>query len=297
MRLSTLAILILFAGATFARADAPKVVTSIAPLQGLVSDIMRGVAEPELLLDENISPHNFALRPSQAKAVSDADIVFYIGLDFEPWLAKLLQSGEQGKLHIALGEIPSLNRLDARELDEFSATDDHQHNEGNHIDPHMWLDPDNVLLWLDIITGILSIADPMNEELYHSNLEKTRMAVSNSANFTRYKLQDVKNVNLVVTHDSLQYLEDSFELNVVGTFSASDGQAAGAKSLSTVYSLLEDNACLIIDLSHASYLPDDLPATVLTSTLDPTGLAQLGGEGYYPRLLEHLSNSLVKCKP
>lgn len=74
------------AGAGAALADVPKVVVDIAPLHGLVARVMDGVAEPQLLLKPGASPHDYALRPSEAAALQEAEIVFHVGEGLTPWL-------------------------------------------------------------------------------------------------------------------------------------------------------------------------------------------------------------------
>ena len=59
-----------------AQAGAPRVVASIKPVHSLVSAVMQGAGEPGLLVGGSGSPHAYALRPSEARALSRADIVF-----------------------------------------------------------------------------------------------------------------------------------------------------------------------------------------------------------------------------
>ncbi len=68
-------------------ADAPMVAVDIAPLHSLVSQVMDGVAEPELIISKGATPHSYALRPSEARALQDANVIFWIGEDLSPWLA------------------------------------------------------------------------------------------------------------------------------------------------------------------------------------------------------------------
>jgi len=283
--------------APLAKAEAPRVVTSIAPLQGVIADIMRGVGTPELLLDEPTPPHDFAMRPSQAKAISDADVLFYIGQNMEPWLEKALQSRSDNKLVIALGNMPSLNLLEARELDEFGAQhDEHdEHDDESIYDPHMWLDPSNVLIWLDIITGVLEIADPENKLAYRTNLARSHAEIITATEKTRRSLNTLADIELIVTHDSFQYFEDAFGLTVIGAFSDSDGQTAGARSLNTLLGKLGANTCAINDTTEPSRIAANLPDNINLVTIDPMGYEQLG-EGYYPRLLNTLTQSLLECR-
>jgi zinc transport system substrate-binding protein len=260
---------------------------------------MTGVGTPVLLLDEPISPHDFAMRPSQAKAISDADVVFYIGQNMEPWLEKALQARSDEGLAIALGDLPNLTLLEARELDEFGEHhedhEDHDHDHEGAYDPHLWLDPENVLIWLDIITSTLEITDPDNKEIYRENLARSRDAIVTATNDAHHSLAPLADIELIVTHDSMQYFEDAFNLTVVGAFSASDGQSAGARSLSTLLGKLGPNTCVVEDITHPSRITASLPEGTKHVIIDPMGYDQLG-EGYYPRLLNTLAQSLLECR-
>jgi len=259
---------------------------------------MAGVGTPELLLDGPISPHDFAMRPSQAKAISDADVLLYIGQDLEPWLEKALRSRDNNNLVIALGNMPSLNRLEARELDEFGEHHEEEHEDHDHegvYDPHMWLDPSNVLIWLDIITGVLEVADPENKPTYRENLARSHAEIVTATASARRALAPLADMELIVTHDSTQYFEDAFGLTVIGAFSASDGQNAGARSLNTLLGQLDPDTCIVEDIAHPSRITANLPDNIKHVTIEPMGYAQLG-EGFYPRLLDTLAQSLLECR-
>lgn len=88
---------LLFTG-TMRAADAPVVVTSIKPIHSLVSAIMQGVGEPELIVDGAASPHTYNLKPSNARALQDAKVIFWVGPGLEAFLEKPLQ---------ALGRMPA----------------------------------------------------------------------------------------------------------------------------------------------------------------------------------------------
>ena len=294
MKLITSMFLLAF-GTTAIHAEVPRVVTSIAPVQGLVAEIMAGVGTPELLLSEAISPHDFAMRPSLARAIGDADVIFYIGQHMEPWLEKALQSRAQNDLVVALGDMPSQNRLEARELSNFGAAhDDHDHDQV--FDPHMWLDPENALLWLDVIASVLEIADPENKALYRSNLEQTRAEIAATTLSLKSGFAALENIEIIVTHDSLQYLEAAFGLNVIGAFTASDGQASGARNMSDLLQHLDSNTCIVEDLTHPSRIAASLPADINHVVVDPMGYAAVGQTGHYSKMLLDIAQSLMKCR-
>ena len=78
---------------TFVPANAEiKVVATIKPIHSLASYLMDGVGKPDLIVDGYASPHGFALKPSHAKMIQNADIIFWVGEDIESFLEKPLKS-------------------------------------------------------------------------------------------------------------------------------------------------------------------------------------------------------------
>ena len=69
-----------------------KVVTSIKPIHSLASYLMDGVGKPDLIVDGFNSPHGFSMKPSHAKMLQNADLIFWIGEDLESFLEKPLNS-------------------------------------------------------------------------------------------------------------------------------------------------------------------------------------------------------------
>jgi len=116
---------------TSANADI-KVVASIKPIHSLASYLMDGVAKPDLIVDGYASPHGFALKPSHAKMLQNADIVFWIGEDLENFLEKPLDSIAKKAEKIELLEIKGLNKLKFRERNIFDDHDDHGHDDHGH---------------------------------------------------------------------------------------------------------------------------------------------------------------------
>ena len=105
-----------------------KVVTSIKPIHSLVSYLMDGVAKPDLIVDGYASPHGFALKPSHAKMLQSADLIFWVGEDLENFLEKPLNSIAKKAEKIELLEIKGLTKLKFRERNIFDEHDDHGHD-------------------------------------------------------------------------------------------------------------------------------------------------------------------------
>ena len=117
----------LLAFSTLAKADL-KVVTSIKPIHSLASYIMDGVGSPGLIVDGYNSPHSFQLKPSHAKMLEQADIIFWIGEDLENFLEKPLATIAKKAEKIELLEIKNIKKLKFRErniFEEHEGHDDH----------------------------------------------------------------------------------------------------------------------------------------------------------------------------
>ena len=105
-----------------------KVVASIKPIHSLASYLMDGIAKPDLIVDGYASPHGFAMKPSHAKMLQNADLIFWVGEDIESFLEKPLNSIAKRAEKIELMDIKGLNVLEFRERNIFDDHDDHDHD-------------------------------------------------------------------------------------------------------------------------------------------------------------------------
>ena len=128
---------VLFAGSLAANAEI-KVVTTIKPLHSLISNVMDGVGEPSLIIEGSTSPHSFVLKPSHAKMIEQADIIFWIGKDIETFMEKPLESIAKNAKKISFMELTSIEKLKFREENIFDHDDhdDHGHGEKKDHDDH-----------------------------------------------------------------------------------------------------------------------------------------------------------------
>ena len=88
---ASLSIIASLVGGT-AMAEVPKVAVDVAPVHSLVARIMEGVGAPALILQPGASPHEYSLRPSEAAALQEADLVFWVGEDLTPWMKDAIET-------------------------------------------------------------------------------------------------------------------------------------------------------------------------------------------------------------
>ncbi len=102
-----------------------KVVTTIQPLHSLISNVMGDVGKLNLIIEGTASPHSFTLKPSHAKMLEQADIIFWVDQDLESFLEKPLKSIPKKAKIIKLMDLSSLNILKFREKNIYGSHDNH----------------------------------------------------------------------------------------------------------------------------------------------------------------------------
>ena len=119
-----------------AAAEAPVVVTSIAPVHSLVAGIMQGVGEPHLIVKGGGSPHSYSLRPSDAAALEKAAVVFWVGDELEVFLEGPMKSLAGDTKVLSLAEAPNVALLPFREGGPWDEHDDHGDHDAHGHEGH-----------------------------------------------------------------------------------------------------------------------------------------------------------------
>jgi zinc/manganese transport system substrate-binding protein/manganese/iron transport system substrate-binding protein len=172
------------------------VVATTTQVGDLVRNVAGGRAEVTQLLQANSDPHGYEPRPSDALAVSEADVVFRSGGDVDEWLDDLTESAGAGAEVVTL-----IDRVRRR---------------GD--DPHWWQDPRNGILAVGAIREALSSEDPAGRPVYRRNADayarRLRRLDRSAASCVRGLPRSER--RLVTTHDSLGYFADRYGFEVIG---------------------------------------------------------------------------------
>ncbi len=119
-------------------AAAPEVLVSLKPIHSLVAGVM-GNAEPpaQLLLPATASPHLYQMRPSDARALQNADLVIWVGEALETFLVRPIATIGNDALSLELSELPGVHLLPTREGGIWEHEDeDHGDEEDGHDHEH-----------------------------------------------------------------------------------------------------------------------------------------------------------------
>ena len=189
-----------------------SIVASIKPVHALVAGVMGDLGTPHLLLAAPTSAHHFTLKPSQARALQNADIVFWIGPGMEQPLTKALATLAADAQSVALDDSAGLVLFDFDDdgHDDHGTKDKHDGHGGHGINPHIWLDPFNAQIMLGLIADHLGKADPVNAKAYQANADAMRQAFAQLQIDIARQLAPFAESEFLVLHDAHIYFERRF---------------------------------------------------------------------------------------
>lgn len=288
-----------------AAADTPRVVASIAPVGSLTAAVMRGIATPTVLLPAGASPHAYALRPSEARALASADLVLWVGEALEAFLEEPLHSLARADNVVELADTEGLILYPPRTGGVWEADHEDEHEKGHArhshghdgIDPHLWLDPRNAAVLLDRITDALAKRDPGRADAYRANAVAAKADIAALDARLADELRPLGGRPYVVFHDAYQYLERRYDLTPVGAVSIGPERSPGARRLAHLRDEIAERGavCAFREPQFAPKVLDSLAGDtgIRIDVLDPLGAAP-GPDGY-AALMRGLRDALVRC--
>ena len=307
--------------ANHAAQAAPKVATSIAPVYSITAAIMKDVGTPSLLIDQATSPHAAKLRPSDAKALQEADLVIWIGGNLTPSLEKPIETLPAKAQILTLGELDGLIELEVRtggnwekhvhdhddhhdhdaheeDHDEHEDHDHDAHDHGDH-DPHVWLDPQNGLTMAKAITAALSKLDAENADKYAANGKAFEEKLTSTTQSIKAELAAIKDKPYIVFHDAYHYYENRFGIAAVGSVMLQPGVAPGVARVREIRSKLKE--LNVVCIMAEPQFSDKILSTLIEGTdtkigqLDPLGTNLDLGPNLYVELMRYNADKLTEC--
>lgn len=302
-------VLALVAGAPPVRAET-KVVATIKPIHALVAGVMQGIGEPELLVTGNASPHTFALKPSGARALNAANVVFRVSPAVEPFTVKIVAALPPGVRVVTLADAPGVTHLPVRHGATFEAHshdddhdhvghDDHVHDAAETSDGHVWLDPENAKRMVDEIARVLAEVSPGDATRVNTNAQRVKGEIDALDGEIAAALLSVRTRHYVVFHDAYQYFEKRYGMSPVGAITIGPDVQPGAKRLGEIRRKIANLAavCVFAEPQFSSNVMRAVTdgTTARFGTLDPEGALVEPGAGGYAALLRNLAANLRGC--
>ncbi len=254
-----------------------QVVATTSILGDLVKSVGGERVNVRVLLAPGTDPHTYSPTPSDVQAISEAHILFENGLGLEEWLEELLANAGGSRPRVVVSEgLPPLAEVEHEEHDAASEhasqgasgeadTDDDHKSKGN--DPHMWLDVQNAIGYVENIRDGLKQVDAANAATYEAN---AAAYISQLKELDATITEQVASVpperrKLVTNHDNFAYFARRYGFEVVGNVfeSVSTEQEPSAQQIAQLVRLIREQ---------------NVPAVFTENTVNPRLAEQVASE-------------------
>ena len=305
------------------------VVTTIQPINSLVSAVIGNTGKTISLIPTEISPHEYTIKPSDTKKLQNANIIFFVSDHLESSVTKVFENLPKNIKIINLMEDTGIKHLAIRDSEAWERHD-HHHGHGDHDDHdkhakkhddhdhdkhakkhddhddhqskddfHIWLSPDNAIKIVKKVNEELSLLFPDNASQYKENSNNIINKISNLKSELTKDLAPIKDKPYVVFHDAYQYFEKAFGLNAVGSVALEGDIASSPKQISFIKDKIKklNASCVFQEPQFDSKLVKIVVegTNAQIGTLDPLGVNISGKEDFYIQLLKNMAKSLKEC--
>ncbi len=229
--------------------DAPVILTSTSVLADITRNIAGDRIDVNSLLPVGADPHSYQPTPQDVAKISDSKLLLINGAGYEHFLEALLENadGQRTVIEASAGISP---RTDAESE--------------QRVDPHLWLDPNNVIIYAENIREALTHFDPEGEAVYRSNADAY---IAELKDLDRWIADQVKQIPadkrlLVTNHQAFGYFADRYGFTIVGTVveSFSSDASPSAQQLAALIDQIKSSGApaLFLDASDNTMLAQQI---------------------------------------
>ncbi len=277
-----------------AQGGAPKVLA----VETFLADIAQNVAGDRLtvaaLLPVGVDPHSYEVTPADVRKVAESTVLIANGAGFETFLQKLLANagGQRSVIEASVG-------LAGRSAREGELVEE-EHPEG---DPHFWLNPINVIKYVENIRDGLSQADPAGKEIYARNAAAYIVKLKELDGWITEQVKAIPPERrlLVTNHESFGYFADRYGFRVVGTIipSVSTGASPSAQELARLMDHIKGAGAPAIFLETganpqmAQQIAKDTGVKVVTELYTHSLTARGGAASDYLAMMRYNTQAIV----
>ncbi len=275
-----------------------NVVSSIKPIQLISTAIVGDLGTSKALLPPSANPHNYQLRPSQMRLLSEADLFVWVGPELELFLEKILKSTSVNQ--IALVHELKLKSDSDDEEHHKQESHSHEHAHEGGFDPHIWLDPALAEKIAESIYQQLANQHIELEPQLKKNLDKFKQQLNIVESDIKSMFASKETINIYTFHQAFSHFSEHFGLKISGTVTSTAEAKPGARHLSQLRNeLLEKNRiCLIKEPNFkAPYINSITKGVeVTTVTADPLATDIKNSDTGYFEFLKSIADAFVQCQ-
>jgi ABC-type Zn uptake system ZnuABC Zn-binding protein ZnuA len=230
--------------------DAVKVLASTTFLADIAQNVAGDRLKVESLLPFGADPHAYQAAPSDVAKIAESDLLILNGVEYEHFIESLLENagGERIVVEGTTGLEPHHMEEHA---DEAESNEEHAHETG---DPHMWLDPNLVITYVENIRNGLMDVDPEGLEVYAANADAYIEELKQLDTFIREQVETVpvERRLLVTNHEAMGYFAERYDFTVIGAVIPSLSSDAGtsAQEMAALVDVIKSSAAPAIFLGE-----------------------------------------------
>lgn len=280
--------------------SAANVVASIKPVELLVKAVAGDLVDVTTLVPPGSSPHNYSMKPSQRRALENADAIFWVGPDMETFLQRLLGSHEFEGRVVAFTE--GDGHQEEREEDEHHNDHHHDaHDHGNGEDPHIWVDPQLALEMAHEIHERLVTLNDLDKQQLDDNLQAFERELKATEQRINEQLVAVQDTNLFAYHSAFTRFAEHYNLHLDGVLTLNPELSPGARHIAEVQNKLEqaNQPCLLtepqFDRQWWRSITEGMNVTF--STWDPLATNIESNQQGYINFQNSIAEAVLKCSP
>lgn len=271
-----------------------RIVTSIKPVELIVRAIATDDMSATSLVPAGSSPHNYSMKPSQRRALENADVIFWVGPEMETFLYRLLSAQEFSSRTVALmaGE---------HEPDNAGHNGHDAHDHGDGEDPHIWLDPELAIEMAETIRDALARLDGVNIQVMDQNFQQFKASVRETDSAIRARLAPAHDISLFSYHSAFTRFADHYDLKLEGVLTLNPELSPGARHIAEVQDKLRKgrHPCLLTEpqFNQRWWKSITQNLDVTFSTWDPLATEiKVTADGYND--FQHsIVDAVLKCLP
>ncbi|WP_372996836.1 zinc ABC transporter substrate-binding protein [Marinobacter sp.] len=297
-----------------------RIVTSIKPIELIVKAIATDNMETTSLVPPGSSPHNYTMKPSQRRALENADVIFWVGPDMETFLNRLLAGQEFSSRTVALMDAEHESEETGHDHNEHAQDHHghehdpeeetrkeerhdhgHGHDHGDGEDPHIWLDPELAIDMAETIRDALSALDGVDTAALNENFRKFKDSVRKTDGVIRDRLAPAHEISLFAYHDAFTRFAEHYDLKLDGVLTLNPELSPGARHIAEVQEKLRNanHPCLLTEPQFNRQwwrsITEDLDVTF--STWDPLATdIEVTPDGYN-NFQQSIVDAVLKCLP
>nr|MBN1229137.1 zinc ABC transporter substrate-binding protein [Anaerolineae bacterium] len=276
------------------RHDAPEEIPEIPPVQladgeklivaattSILGDVVGQVGgnliNLTVLIDHGRDPHSYEVTATELAVVETAHLVFINGFDLEETLLDTVRSVASGPIVPVSARIDPLGNEEDPAGENAYGTEEGPESHHHAQDPHVWMDPANVIIWAETIADILSEADPAHKSDYRANAEHYIAELIALDSYIRSQVEQISPDQrvLITDHNNLAYFARAYDFTILGTIAASLSTTSepSAADIASLVNLIQDNdvPALFIGESASGSLRQ-LAETIAQETGEPIAI-------------------------